>query len=86
MIRGSCLCGAVTFVVDAEPLWSHHCHCSRCRKSTGSAFTSPLIVPKGAVRYTTGVDLVTRYELPETAFMTHFCSVCNSIRFVSAAL
>lgn len=35
-IRGSCLCGAVHYVVRGEPLLSDYCHCSRCRKFSGA--------------------------------------------------
>ena len=37
---GRCLCGAVSFVCEAEPLWQAHCHCTSCRRATASAFTS----------------------------------------------
>ncbi len=78
MIRGSCLCGGVVFEIDGEPLWSHYCHCSRCRKSSGSAGAAPLFVPAAALRVTSGADLVTRYALPGTGYATHFCRVCGS--------
>lgn len=38
MLRGSCLCGHMTYkVVDAFE-YAMNCHCSQCRRSTGSAF------------------------------------------------
>jgi len=77
MISGSCLCGGVSFVIEGEALWSHHCHCSRCRKSTGSAFSSPLIVRPGSIRFASGADLVSRYELPGSSYTTNFCRVCG---------
>lgn len=78
MIHGSCLCGGVTFEIDGAPLWSHYCHCSRCRKNTGSAFHAPLFVPRDSLRITAGRDLVSHYRLPGTGYATHFCRVCGS--------
>jgi hypothetical protein len=36
---GSCLCGAVRFTVRGEPVHVGRCHCTDCRKESGSAFT-----------------------------------------------
>lgn len=40
LLRGSCLCGAVAFTVANEFLYAGFCHCSRCRRRSGSAFSS----------------------------------------------
>ena len=34
---GRCLCGAIQFVVDGDPIWVGYCHCDSCRRSTGAA-------------------------------------------------
>lgn len=36
---GGCLCGAVRYSVRGEPLHVVRCHCTGCRKESGSAFT-----------------------------------------------
>ena len=36
-IRGSCLCGAVTFEIDRACGPVEYCHCNRCRKMSGSS-------------------------------------------------
>lgn len=36
--HGGCSCGAVRYEVRGEPLKSGLCHCTDCRKETGSAF------------------------------------------------
>jgi len=38
--RGGCLCGAVRYEVRGEPYQSGLCHCTTCRKLTGSAFSA----------------------------------------------
>jgi hypothetical protein len=36
---GGCLCGAVRYVVRGEPVHVGRCHCTDCRKESGSAFS-----------------------------------------------
>jgi len=86
-IPGSCLCGAIRYVISGEPTWAHHCHCRRCRKIRGAAFASNLFVPLEAFRYTQGEDLLRSYKLPEAERFTHvFCGVCgSSLPFLNTA-
>jgi hypothetical protein len=44
-MTGGCVCGAVTWEIDGEPARFFHCHCSRCRRTTGTGHASNLIVP-----------------------------------------
>ena len=37
-LAGSCLCRAVRYTVDDAFLYAANCHCSNCRRATGSAF------------------------------------------------
>ena len=37
-LAGSCLCGAIRFSVEDAFRYALNCHCSQCRRSTGSAF------------------------------------------------
>ena len=45
-IEGGCLCGAVRYRSDAEPLMQVVCHCETCRKNSGSAFSMNVAVPQ----------------------------------------
>ena len=78
-MRGSCLCGAVHYEVRL-PFGSFvNCHCSRCRKATGSAYAANAVVAPDSFRWTRGEDLVARYDLPEArSFATAFCRHCGS--------
>lgn len=49
MYRGSCLCGAVTLELHGSIEAIIHCHCSRCRKSTGSAYATNGFIEKAAL-------------------------------------
>ncbi len=56
-----------------------NCHCSRCRKATGTAHAVNAVVGAGALRWRQGVDLVARYDLRTAhSFATAFCRRCGS--------
>ena len=42
MLKGSCLCKAVTYTLDEELSELVFCHCSFCRKATASAYALKL--------------------------------------------
>lgn len=78
-LHGSCLCGTVTY--QASPPFQHfiHCHCSRCRKSSGTGHATNLVVDPNQFRWTSGEDAINRYQLPEAeTFGKWFCSHCGS--------
>lgn len=37
-LTGQCYCGEVSYRVDDAFLYAANCHCSQCRRTTGSAF------------------------------------------------
>jgi hypothetical protein len=37
-LAGKCYCGAVHYAVADEFIYAMNCHCSQCRRTTGSAF------------------------------------------------
>ena len=37
-LTGTCFCGAVRYTVADEFRYAMNCHCSNCRRATGSAF------------------------------------------------
>jgi hypothetical protein len=47
---GSCLCGAVTFTVEGAFDRFYLCHCSHCRKDTGSAHAANLFASTAALK------------------------------------
>jgi hypothetical protein len=79
LVRGSCLCGAVGYEARLPFGKFVQCHCSRCRKATGSAFAANAYVTPEAFRWTRGESNVVRYDLPAArSFSTSFCSTCGS--------
>ena len=86
-LTGSCLCGEVRYKLTQEAVWAHSCHCSRCRKSSGSAFASILFFPLDALLYLKGEEHLRSYKVPEAERFTHvFCRRCGStLPFVNRA-
>ncbi len=81
-IQGHCLCEGVQFEVQRILGPLELCHCTRCRRVSGSAFVAGLMVAREGYRMTAGSDLVRRYALPvreaPPAYTTFFCSRCGS--------
>lgn len=78
-LSGGCLCGAVRYEVQGEPQRFYHCHCSRCRKSSGTGHASNLMLGHAQLRFTQGETLLKRYKVPEAQrFTRQFCSQCGS--------
>ena len=76
---GSCLCGAITYVLTGEPTRRRYCHCGRCRKSLSAAHAANMTAPFDALRFTRGEDQLSRYKVPDARhFTTLFCPTCGS--------
>jgi len=48
---GGCLCGAVRFSVSGEPTGGNHCHCSMCRKDSGSGVSTFVTFPTATLKW-----------------------------------
>ncbi len=79
-IKGSCLCGSVSYSITGDVQRFYHCHCSRCRKATGAERGSNLLVtPVTSITWLKGEDLLCRYKVPEAErFFNCFCRQCGS--------
>ncbi len=78
-INGSCLCGAIKYRITGPIKVFQYCHCSRCRKFTGSAHAANLFVPPEQFSWTQGEASLGRYEHPDAKyFATTFCKQCGS--------
>ncbi len=77
MLTGSCLCGTVAFAVD-EPLPDlYQCHCSLCRKVTGSSNNTATVVATSRFRWERGEDAI-RSFVRDTGYRNDFCTRCGS--------
>lgn len=71
------MCGGVRFDVTEPPLSAGYCHCTRCRRRTGTAASVSARLAPGSLRITAGEDLIRAYEPPD-GFAKVFCSACGS--------
>jgi hypothetical protein len=73
------LCGAVSYRITKPYVWFHYCHCSRCRKASGSAHSANLLITADQIQWLAGENAVGRFELPGAkSFSTTFCTTCGS--------
>jgi len=76
MLKGSCLCGAITFTAGGLARDPAACHCSQCRKQSGHYWASVQVLDEnltisGSPRW---------YAASETA-RRGFCPTCGSFLF-----
>jgi hypothetical protein len=81
-LQASCLCGQVAYQVTAAPgqppyTQAVFCHCSQCRKASGSAFAVNAVVERGRLTWLRGHDRVREYE-SSPGKLRAFCSNCGS--------
>ena len=81
-IRGSCLCGGITFEIDRAVGPAEFCHCNRCRKVSGSTAFLTMRVRTEDFRLLSGGELIRSYAAPvlykPPAYQSTFCSNCGS--------
>ena len=74
--HGTCLCGQVTFDVQ-EPETLSLCHCTRCQRWSGGAFSASVEVEDANFRVTAGEKLIKHFT--EEGFTgVGFCTNCGS--------
>ncbi len=78
MIRGSCLCGGVTFEIDGALAPAAACHCRQCRKQSGHHWASTHM-PQAQVRVTRDEGL--KWYSASDKAKRGFCGTCGSFLF-----
>ncbi|MEM9776743.1 MAG: GFA family protein [Chloroflexota bacterium] len=64
MAKGECNCGAVAFEITSEISDVFVCHCSICRRSTGSNGIAVVVVSNSDFRWLRGEDLTNAWHKP----------------------
>jgi hypothetical protein len=76
-LEGSCLCGSIAFEVEGPIRGVGSCHCSKCRKVSGTAGNAQFIVRASRFTWTRGQDQGAIFKLPSGWGPTR-CKVCGS--------
>ena len=78
-LDGKCLCGEVQYTVADEFLYAKNCHCSNCRRATGSAFKPFAGIERNKLRLSNGTENLSLFG-NEDAHDAH-CKFCGSLLY-----
>lgn len=87
VVEGGCNCGAIRYRLTGDPLVVAICHCTNCRRQSGSAFSVNVVMRADAMAMTGNVAT---YEDADTEsgspVLRQYCAQCGSpIRSLSTA-
>lgn len=77
MVTAHCLCEGVRLRITGNFGPAVICHCSQCRKASGSAFACNAPVRSKSLEFESGRDLIREFESSPGEFRA-FCSRCGS--------
>ena len=80
MYSGSCLCGSIRYSVKGELSDFGYCHCSSCRKASGSAFGANAGVARHEIALHDPDNHLSEYE-SSPGKVRAFCGHCGSPLF-----
>ncbi|MAW08408.1 MAG: aldehyde-activating protein [Halobacteriovoraceae bacterium] len=83
LTAGECLCGTVQFHISGTFESFFLCHCSRCRKDSGSAHSANLFSATASLTWVSGKEKIKIFRLLGTRHTKSFCSECGSALPVS---
>ena len=78
ILKGQCRCRAVTYAVEDAFAYAVNCHCSNCRRATGSAFKPLAGIGSAQLKIVEGEDCLVRYG--EEGQYVH-CGRCGSLLY-----
>ena len=76
-LTGSCLCGELKFEINSSNGKIYQCHCSKCRKVTGTSANANIIVKIEGFSWLKQPQTLQKYLTSED-WETAFCSKCGS--------
>ena len=83
LATGQCLCGVVKFRILGEFESFFLCHCTRCRKDSGSAYSANLFSSTAEITWLSGETNIKTFKLSGSRHVKSFCSDCGSVLPVS---
>jgi len=82
MYTGKCLCGEVAIKIQGAISDIIHCHCSLCRKNSGTAYATNGFINTAEFEIISGELSLSTFSL-KPGRKRHFCSKCGSPVFSS---
>ncbi|MEY2927749.1 MAG: hypothetical protein RL367_2226 [Pseudomonadota bacterium] len=78
-ITGSCLCGEVAFEIIGKIGPIGQCHCSKCRKASGTDGNAVCYTAFASLRWVRGEEYLVKWRSPgDQPWSTAFCKSCGS--------
>lgn len=84
MYHGSCLCGAIKIELTGKISDIIHCHCSLCRKNSGTAYATNGFINTADFKLVDAQNKMASYEV-KPGKKRHFCGQCASPVYSSNA-
>jgi hypothetical protein len=78
---GGCLCGALRYEAEGEPLFTGHCYCSDCQKASGSGFIPFMGFARDAVRFSGEARPFVSRAANGGDAVRNSCPICGSLVF-----
>jgi hypothetical protein len=78
MARGECNCGAIAFEISTDLSSVYVCHCSICRRATGSNGIAVVVVDNEVFSWIRGEANIATWKKPDADWQTSFCKDCGS--------
>jgi hypothetical protein len=80
-VTGGCLCGALRYEAEGDPLYAGFCYCADCRKASGSGFIPFMGFSAAAVRFTGEVRQFRSPSFRGGESVRNACPVCSGLVF-----
>jgi hypothetical protein len=80
-ITGGCLCGAVKYQAQGEPLFAVYCHCRDCQRASGAGHVPVLGMPKPRFKTSGATTSYIAAAMNGRRSVRHFCPTCGSLLF-----
>jgi hypothetical protein len=82
---GQCLCGKVTYAIDAEPLAARLCWCRDCQYIANGSATANVLFPAEAVAFSGEITLLEKTADSGNTVERGFCPTCGTQLFSRTA-
>jgi len=81
-MSGGCLCGAIRYRVEGDPIASYLCHCTDCQRATGGPYAACVLVPAEALHIDRGeTQRFERAADSGNVVVRESCGDCGSLLF-----
>ena len=77
-VDGSCFCGAIRFAAEVDPKRVGICHCTDCRKLTGTLFTYSFVFTRADITIKGKPKEIAKSSDSGNKIKNYFCPDCGA--------